>query len=150
MDEKDARPDIDTMARRLEAAMQTSSDTLANGELNELGSDFMDKVRQARTAIVEFYRTTCPYCRQMMAVLSELASTYKSKVYFAKVNIEVVEEPIDRFKILGVPLTVAFKKGMAVSRMDGFQDIESTDKWVHALYLGIPPNEFAAGQVSRL
>ncbi|MCF2136590.1 MAG: thioredoxin family protein [Candidatus Thorarchaeota archaeon] len=150
MNEEKDRSKIDSMARRLEAAMQSGSENLANGELNELEADYQDQIRQARTSIVEFYRTTCPYCRQMMAVLEELAKTYRSKVFFAKVNIDNVEDPIDRFKILGVPLTIAFKKGMPVSRMDGFQDQEAVERWVSALYQGIRPSDLTSGQVTSL
>ncbi len=150
MNDEKERPDIDSMAKRLEAAMQSSAEELANGRVNELDQNYMDIVRKARTAIVEFYRTTCPYCRQLMAVLEELAEVYKDKVFFAKVNVDLVEEPIERFKILGVPLTVAFKKGMAVSRMDGFQELETADRWVSALYHGIRPGDMPGGQFTSL
>ncbi len=144
------RPNIGDMARRLEAAMSSGSDSMANGILNELDSDYETLVKKARTSIVEFYRESCPYCRQMMAALEELAEKYKSKVFFGKVNIETVDGVVDRFNISGVPLTVAFKKGMPVSRMDGFKNFEAVESWIEMLYRGVRPGEIPGGQVSTL
>ena len=143
---------IKSMAERLEDAMTTSPDEpLANGTLNELfDSSYMDVVRKPRTAIIEFYTSTCPYCRQLTPVLDELARDYRSQVYFAKVNIDEVKGVAEKFDVEGVPLLIAFKKGNPVAKMEGLRGIDELDGWIDTIHKGLRPMELSPGPVTRL
>ncbi|MFW9799427.1 MAG: thioredoxin family protein [Candidatus Thorarchaeota archaeon] len=143
---------IKGIAERLEAAMtRTPDEPLANGTLNELPyENFMDTVRQPKTAIIEFYTNTCPYCRQMKPVLDELASDYKSKVYFAKINIEEQEEAATTFDVEGVPLIMAFKKGNPVAKIEGLRSIHELDRWIESIHRGLRPLRIEPGPVTKV
>ena len=150
--EEKGKASIKGMAERLENALTGSSDEpLANGTLNELSdSSFMDVVRRPRTAIVEFYTTTCPFCRQLKPVLDELAIDYTSRMYFAKVNIDEVEGAAEKFDVKGVPLLVAFKKGNPVAKMEGLRSIDELDGWIDTIHKGLRPMELSPGPVTNL
>lgn len=143
---------VKSIAERLEGAMTRSSDeSLANGTLNELSDhSFMDVIRRPRTAIVEFYTSTCPYCRQMAPVLDELATDYRSRVYFAKINIDEVQGAAKEFDVEGVPLLVAFKKGNPVAKMEGLRSIDELDGWIDTIHKGLRPLELSPGPVTKL
>ncbi len=143
---------IKSVAERLEGAMTRSPDEpLANGTLNELSdSSFMDVIRRPRTAIVEFYTSTCPYCRQMAPVLDELATDYRSRVYFAKINIDEVQGAAEKFDVDGVPLLVAFKKGNPVAKVEGLRSIDELDGWIDSIQKGLRPMELSPSPVTRL
>ena len=143
---------IDAFSTRLETALEKKADEpLANGTLNELSdSSYMDALRRPSTAIIEFYTTTCPYCRQLAPILNELASDYKSKVYFAKINVDQVTEASEAFGVVGVPLVVAFKKGQPVARMEGFRDKGELDSWVESIHNGFRPMNLESGPVTRI
>jgi thioredoxin 1 len=140
------------MAKRLEAAFEKSDDDImANGLLNEVsGQDFMGIIKKARTAIVEFYSTHCQYCQQLMPILEELARDYKSKVYFANVNVDTVEGAREAFDILGVPLVVALKKGVAVAKLEGLRSIDDYDTWIDSIQKGLRPMGFKPGPSSTI
>jgi len=110
----------------------------------------MDVVRRPRTAIVEFYTTTCPFCRQLKPVLDELAIDYTSRVYFAEVNIDEVEGAAEKFDVKGVPLLVAFKKGNPVAKMEGLRSIDELDGWIDTIHKGLRPMELSPGPVTNL
>ena len=143
---------IKSVAERLEDAMTTGPDELlANGTLNELSdSSYMDVVRKPRTAIIEFYTSTCPYCRQLAPVLDELATDYRSQVYFAKINIDEVKGVSEKFDVEGVPLLIAFKKGNPVAKMEGLRGIDELDDWIDTIHKGLRPMELSPGPVTKL
>ena len=143
---------FDELSKRLEDAIEKkSNEPLANGVLNEISdSRFMEAVRRPSTAVIEFYTTTCPYCKQLAPILDELASDYKSKVYFAKINIDHIPEAAEVFDVVGVPLVIAFKKGQPVARMEGFRNIGELDGWIESIHKGLRPMNPESGPVTRL
>ncbi|MFX1367151.1 MAG: thioredoxin family protein [Promethearchaeota archaeon] len=148
-DEKSSRTSFEDMARRLEIAMTQADEPLANGVLNELvGSNYMDNLKQPRTAIIEFYTTSCPFCHQLAPLLEELAGEYTQKVYFGKVNIDLIEEAAERFNVAGVPSVIAFKKGNPVARIEGLRGIDEIDDWVDSIHKGLRPMNFEPGPIT--
>lgn len=142
---------FDALSKRLENAIEKKPDEpMANGSLNEISDNFMDIMRRPSTAIVEFYTHTCPYCRQITPILNDLANDYKSKVYFAKINIEEVKDAAEAFNVAGVPLVMAFKKGQPVGRMEGLRSIDQLDVWIDSIYKGLRPMSPEPGPVTRI
>ena len=143
---------FDALSKQLEAKLAGSSDDLtANGEVNELTDDgYMNIIRKSSTSFVMFYRTVCPYCKQLMPILEELADDYETKVMFAKVNLELVEEVQRRFDILGVPVVMAFKKGNLVGRIEGLRGIDEYDTWIDSIHKGLRPMGIDAGPTTNL
>jgi len=151
-DEKPEGNNVEDMAKRLEMAMaKDKKDQKANGELNDLSSiNEVHELRQSRTAVVELYRQHCPHCKRLMPIMEELASDYEGKVFFGKVNIDEVPEVRDSFEVFGVPLVVALKRGMPVTRIEGFHDIEVYDDWISKIHSGMRPMDVAAGAETEL
>ncbi|MHA1925976.1 MAG: thioredoxin family protein [Candidatus Thorarchaeota archaeon] len=143
---------FDALSKRLEDALEKKADEpLANGTLNEISdNNFMEELRKPSTAIIEFYTSTCPYCKQLAPILDELASEYKSKVYFAKINIDNVEEASDAFDVVGVPLVIAFKKGQPVAKMEGLRGMDEIDDWIESIHKGLRPMNLESGPVTRI
>ncbi|MHA2601617.1 MAG: thioredoxin family protein [Candidatus Thorarchaeota archaeon SMTZ1-83] len=150
--ENQGKGSFESISKRLENAFEKKADEpLANGTLNEISdSSFMEALRKPTTAIIEFYTTTCPYCRQLTPILDDLASHYKSKVYFAKINIDTAEEAAESFDVTGVPLLMAFKKGLPVSKMEGLRDINELDGWIDSIHKGFRPMILESGLVTRI
>ncbi len=150
--EDQGKSGFEALSKRLEDAIEKKSDeSLANGTLNEISdSNFMEELRKPSTAIIEFYTSTCPYCKQLAPILDELANDYKSKVYFAKINIDNVEDAAEAFDVVGVPLVIAFKKGQAVAKMEGLRDMDEIDGWIESIHKGLRPMNLESGPVTRI
>ena len=101
-EEEQRRGGFEALSKRLEDALEKKSvEPLANGILHEIAdSNFMEELRKPSTAIIEFYTSTCPYCKQLAPILDELASDYKSKVFFAKINIDNLEKAGKAFDVV--------------------------------------------------
>ena len=152
-DERDPnKVGFDALSKQLEAKLAGRSDDLtANSEVNELIDDgYMNIIRKSSTSFVMFYRTVCPYCKQLIPILEELAGDYETKVMFAKVNLEVVKEVQKRFDILGVPVVMAFKKGNLVGRIEGLRGINEYDTWIDSIHKGLRPMGIDVGPTTNL
>jgi thioredoxin 1 len=143
---------FDAFSKRLEDALEKKDDEpFANGTLNEISDgSYMDALKNPSTAIIEFYTTSCPYCKQIAPILGELASDYKSKVYFGKINVDHVTEAAEVFEVVGVPLVIAFKRGQPVARMEGLRDRNELDGWIESIHNGFRPMNLESGPVTRI
>lgn len=143
---------FDALSKKLEGQISKSSDDMdAKGDMRELTShDIVGNIKSSSTSIVLFYRDECPYCKQLMPILDELADSYVSKVSFAKVNIDRIEQARQEFNVLGVPLVIAFKKGIPVGRIEGLRGVNDYDQWIESIHSGFRPMGLDEGPTTRL
>lgn len=143
---------FDALTKNLEKKLAGSSDNLdANGEVRGLETeDFMGDIRKSSTSVVMFYRTECPYCKQLILLLDDLAEDFESKVMFAKINIDNVTIAQDKFDILGVPVVMAFKKGNLVARIEGLRNIDEYESWIDSIHKGLSPMGIDAGPITQI
>jgi thioredoxin 1 len=152
-DERDPdKVEFDALTKNLESKLSGQSDNVdANGTLNEIeNDDFMLMIRKSPTSLVMFYRTICPYCKQLIPLLDELAADYESKVMFAKINVDSVESARVKFDILSVPVVMAFKKGNLVARIEGLRGIDEYESWIDSIHKGLRPMGVDIGPVSQI
>jgi thioredoxin 1 len=151
-EEEQRKGGFDALSKRLENALEKiNKEPLANGTLNEIAdSNFLEALRKPSTGIIEFYTSTCPYCKRLAPILEELASDYKSRVYFGKINIDNVEEAAEAFDVAGVPLVIAFKKGQPVAKMEGLRGIDELDGWIESIHKGLRPMNLESGPVTKI
>jgi len=69
--------------------------------------------------LVDFYATWCPPCKALAPVIDSLATDYKGKVAFVKVDIDKARDLTAQYKIQGVPTLVLFAEGKEVQRLVG-------------------------------
>ena len=142
---------FNALSKSLESQLNGSSDDAATGEVGELtDSDVVSGIRTSSTSIVTFFRDDCPFCERLMPILDELADDYKSKVVFRKVNVDKFEKVREEFKVLGVPLVVAFKKGMPVGRIEGLRPMDEYDQWIESIHSGLRPMGLDEGPSTRI
>ncbi|TFG14317.1 thioredoxin [Candidatus Thorarchaeota archaeon] len=144
--------DFENLTSRLEERLSGDThNSFANGQLNEIRSDNNSLViDKYRTSLLLIYRNQCPYCKQLMPKLAELAKDYRSQVFFAKINIDTNRDVAERFHVLGVPLVIALKKGHPVDRIEGLRNIAVYDDWINQIHRGIRPTNFEKGSLSKL
>ena len=77
--------------------MEDNIKELDDKSFDELLSD-TDKL-----IIVEFYNTTCPNCRAIAPVYSELSQELQKEVVFTRINVEQNMKIAARYGVMGVP-----------------------------------------------
>jgi thioredoxin 1 len=70
-------------------------------------------------ALVMFYSTTCPHCKQMEPYFTAYALEYEGKIRFARLNI--LENPftVERYGIMATPTFKFFCQGKPVQELVG-------------------------------
>lgn len=83
--------------------------------------------------VVDFWAPWCGPCLMIAPIVDELATEYKDRVKFVKVNVDENPELANRYSVLSIPMLGVFKDGTLVGRIVGFmpkaalkQQLEST------------------------
>ncbi|TXT53833.1 MAG: hypothetical protein BAJATHORv1_110025 [Candidatus Thorarchaeota archaeon] len=151
MPKKIEASNFDSLAKKLETSIETSKEPLADGKVHDMREpSFMNLIRKIKTSVLIFYRSHCPFCERLLPILEDLAEEFALRVYFGKVNVDEVEGVQEEFNILGVPVVVAFKKGMMVSRVEGLRSREEYEYWIDSIHKGFRPMGLDVGEITKL
>ncbi len=87
----------------------------------ELTKDnFVDTVKNAKVAIVDFWAPWCGPCRMIAPIIEELSEEYKDKgVVVGKINTDEQQELAIQFGIRSIPTVLFFKNGELADSMIG-------------------------------
>lgn len=91
------------------------------GEVKNIGDgDFSKEVLESdQPVLVDFWATWCAPCRAIAPVVEDLASQYKGKVKFAKLNIEDHQDTPQQYGVRSIPTLLVFKGGRVVGQIVG-------------------------------
>ncbi|MBN1209613.1 MAG: thioredoxin [Myxococcaceae bacterium] len=94
---------------------------MAGADVMNIGDgDFSKEVLQSDTPVlVDFWATWCAPCRAIAPAVEDLASQYKGKVKFAKLNIDDNQDTPQQYGIRSIPTLLVFKGGKVVSQIVG-------------------------------
>ena len=109
-----------------EVKMVQASNT-PSGKVEELSSQqaFYESIGTHSTPIVvDFYSPLCGPCKQLAPQLDQLATTYKGKIRFLKVNVTEFTELADSYNVFAVPTVVIFDtQGKMIDKGTGVDEI---------------------------
>ena len=83
--------------------------------------------------VVEFYATWCGACKMLAPILDKVASNFKDKVSFGKVNIDELRGLADETQVHATPTIVYFKHGKPIERTVGYLDEDSLTAKIKSL-----------------
>lgn len=91
------------------------------GDVIELGdAEFKREVLESKQPVlVDFTATWCPPCRVIAPVLDALASEYKGRMKFAKLNVDDHQRTAEEYGIRATPTLLVFKEGRVVKQIVG-------------------------------
>ena len=94
---------------------------MAGTDVIDIGDgDFSQKVLQSDTPVlVDFWATWCAPCRVVSPIVEDLASQYKGKMKFAKLNIDENQDTPQQYGIRSIPTLLVFKGGKVVGQIVG-------------------------------
>ena len=86
-------------------------------EVNE--KNFDDTIKNNPALVVDCWAPWCGPCRMMSPIIDELASDYKGKITFGKLNTDEHREIAEKYLIQAIPTLLIFKDGKRADRKVG-------------------------------
>ncbi len=86
-------------------------------------AEFEKIVAQGKPGILEFYTTSCPYCRMMVPVLERLRTEYGDKIFVVTMNMERYPSEAAKYEVPAVPTLIFFDaQGKMIGGVVGYHD----------------------------
>lgn len=81
---------------------------------------FEDNIINSSDLIVlDIYKTNCGQCKMMMPLIDKLSKKYNEEVSFYKINLDVVPEVADKYKVNQLPSIVFIQNGTFYDMISG-------------------------------
>ena len=93
--------------------------------ITHLNSSNFDTVTGSGAALVDFWATWCGPCRMQAPILEQLDAELGGSVKICKVDVDEQPDLARRFRVMSIPMLVAFKDGKPVQTRVGVQDLAS-------------------------
>jgi thioredoxin 1 len=74
--------------------------------------------------VVDFWAPWCAPCREIAPVTEALATEFKGKVTFTKLNVDDFTPLSEQYEVVSMPTLVIFKDGLPVDRIVGSLPID--------------------------
>jgi thioredoxin 1 len=87
-------------------------------EINDMNFDQVISVED-KLVLVDFWAPWCGNCEVLAPVLDEISEELSEKVGFFKLNVDGNKKNVSKFRIMGIPALMIFKKGELVERIVG-------------------------------
>jgi len=111
-------------------------------------SNFREEVlASSQPVLVDFWAVWCGPCKILAPTISELATEYKGRVKFGKVDVDRQTTLVENYNVEGFPTVLLFKDGKVADRFLGVQEKKLLQEKLNGL-LGSPASAGpkAAGQ----
>lgn len=117
--------------------LQAKDITYKSGTVTEIQSvDELDALIQSGVSlVVDCYAPWCGPCKQMMVPFKQVAEEF-THIVFVKVNIDTLEEVMERYNIRSIPTLLAFKDGKKIGQSSGSKSFKDLKNYVNSLFHG--------------
>jgi thioredoxin len=99
-------------------------------------ANFDSLVKSERPMFVDFWAAWCGPCRVMDPVVERLATKYKDKVLFGKVNVDEEMNISSRYEVFSIPTFMVFKNGQPLDAVIGAVGEASLERLVQSAIEG--------------
>ncbi|MGA1974126.1 MAG: thioredoxin [Conexivisphaerales archaeon] len=81
--------------------------------------DFKSAVQSHPALVVDLWAEWCYPCKMVGPLVEELASEYKGKVHFGKLNVDENPATAEAFDVMAIPTLLVFRDGKLAGRIVG-------------------------------
>lgn len=82
-------------------------------------------MQSEKTVLIDFWAGWCGPCRMLAPIIDEIAEEYADSVTVGKINVDEQPQLAAAFGVESIPTLIAFKNGVPLGALVGFQTKES-------------------------
>lgn len=97
--------------------------------VNKVIGDNFDEIKASKIAVADFSATWCGPCKMMAPVIEQI-SNEETDIKVGKINIDENIEIAQKYKVMSIPMFIAFKNGEVAAKTLGAQPKEEVLKLV--------------------
>lgn len=106
--------------KELKNKKEKENKNMANGKPKKLTeSNFQEFTKNNKKAVIDAWAEWCGPCKMLNPVIKELASEYKGKVAFGKLNVDENQNLAAKYGIRSIPTLLFFENGELVDQLTG-------------------------------
>ena len=82
-------------------------------------------IKSEKPVLVDFWNPTCSPCIILGPIIEKIAKDFEGKAKVGKLNVMENPETAGKYKIVGIPTIIIFKKGKPIERATGLRSKEA-------------------------
>lgn len=90
-------------------------------------------VKSDKPVVIDFWASWCGPCRMFAPTFEKVGEELAGTVKFAKLNVDEQENLARQFRVMSIPMLIAFKDGQAVKKTIGAMGEEDLKEFVQGL-----------------
>lgn len=89
-------------------------------------------LKSAKPVLVDFFATWCGPCRQMLPIVTELATEMADKIKIVKMDVDESPKTPGDYAIQSIPTMILFKDGKVLDQITGALPKSELVKWINS------------------
>ncbi|BBG23930.1 thioredoxin [Sulfuracidifex tepidarius] len=123
--------EVDKLVKEVSERLSSLANSIKEvpSELQQVEDENIDEVlKNNRVVVLDFWATWCAPCHLYEPVFKKVASKYKEKAFFGRVNVDENNKTADKYNIMNIPTTLIFVNGGLEDTLVGAIDEETLEK----------------------
>lgn len=89
-------------------------------------------LKSAKPVLVDFFATWCGPCRQMLPIVTELATDMADKIKIVKMDVDESPKTPGDYAIQSIPTMILFKDGKVLDQITGALPKSELVNWINS------------------
>lgn len=125
--------EIDTLIREIARRLEEKAEKIVKKEevtITVTDSNIDEIISKNKVVFIDCWAPWCAPCHIYEPIFSKMASKYKDKIVFGRLNVDENPKTADKYGVMNIPTTLIFVNGKVVDQIVGAVDEETLEEYI--------------------